>query len=214
MTDLNKIKEWALYWSRSAVAPMLIEEFSDASGTPMEDAEVMFGAAKLVELIDRLEAAEKRVAAMEYSDYLQWHAMACKNGERAEKAEAELARRDAAAGEPVAEIKWDGTDLTVQNVKDGFSFGVTKVYSAPQPAALPPEVTEQDAPLGCSAHGANCWMVGANWMRERTKALGCQPPKEFVVNMPDVEKWRRAQGAYRVLVEKEIKAAGWSIADE
>lgn len=58
---------------------------------------------------------------------------------------------------------------------------VRTLYTAPPPAALPPEVTEQDAPLGCSAHGANCWMVGANWMRERTKALGGQPPKEFVV---------------------------------
>ena len=29
---------------------------------------------------------------------------------------------------PDAEIKWDGTNLTVQNVRDGFSFGVTPVF--------------------------------------------------------------------------------------
>lgn len=31
---------------------------------------------------------------------------------------------------PDAEIKWDGTNLTVQNVRDGFSFGVTPVFVA------------------------------------------------------------------------------------
>jgi hypothetical protein len=42
-----------------------------------------------------------------------------------------LAAYEQAAKESVAEIKWDGTELSVQNVADWFSFGITKVYTAP-----------------------------------------------------------------------------------
>ncbi|WP_459175775.1 hypothetical protein [Ewingella americana] len=44
----------------------------------------------------------------------------------AKAVEAEFSRN------PDAEIKWDGTDLTVQNVRDGLSFGVTPVFTTPQ----------------------------------------------------------------------------------
>lgn len=42
-----------------------------------------------------------------------------------------------AQGVPDAEIKWDGTDFTVQNVRDGFSYGITPVFTAPQLPVVP-----------------------------------------------------------------------------
>lgn len=43
-----------------------------------------------------------------------------------------LERRKADSAEPAAQIKWNGTELSVQNVRDGFSYGVTDIYTAPQ----------------------------------------------------------------------------------
>lgn len=34
-----------------------------------------------------------------------------------------------------AEIKWDGSEFTVQNVRDGFSYGVTQVFTRHVPPA-------------------------------------------------------------------------------
>lgn len=107
------------------------------------------GDADVIELIDALEAAERerdelraeqaehdeQIARMESKFSLAKRALDSKTA-RCEKAEAELRRRDAAAGEPVAEIKWDGAELTVQNVRGGFSYGVTQVYAAVQPSAV------------------------------------------------------------------------------
>lgn len=36
-----------------------------------------------------------------------------------------------------AEIKWDGSEFTVQNVRDGFSYGVTPVFIRPAPQPQP-----------------------------------------------------------------------------
>jgi hypothetical protein len=98
MTDINKLKELAAYWSGSEVACMPVEEFSDVTGTPLADANVMFGAANaLGSLIEQLEAAHQRIAE---SDTLQ---RAVDNLDAERKAlKSELARRDAAAGDPVA----------------------------------------------------------------------------------------------------------------
>ncbi|MFU9138486.1 hypothetical protein [Erwinia tasmaniensis] len=148
----------------------------------------------LQQQVNALEAAEKRVAELEESVTLVGHDMDTVryiNGlseNKITQLEAELARRDAAAGEPVGygvqhrETGKFGSWLKPKSLCSASDdYIAVPLYTAPQPAVL--------------------------------------PPKEFVVNMPDVEKWRspdavRAQGAYRVLVEKEIKAAGGSIADE
>lgn len=108
------------------------------------------GDADVIELIERLEAAERerdelrteqaehdeQIARMESKFSLAKRALDSKTA-RCEKAETELRRRDAAAGEPVAEIKWGGAELTVQNVRVGFGYGVTQVYAAAPPAVLP-----------------------------------------------------------------------------
>ena len=111
----------------------------------------MFGAA--IDAVSRLEAAVRERDEMRHSDYLMWHAMACKNGERARIAEAELAWRDAAAGEPVAfthesEISnMHATGLYIRgfpadrrlNAEEGYTVAL---YTAALPVALPGEVEE------------------------------------------------------------------------
>lgn len=144
MTDLDKLKELAAY--------------NDECGTTMD-----VDPLDLIALIERLEAAEKRVAELEkqYDNRTptEWaYTQACaaleKHRARANKAEAELARRNAAAGEPVLYQKLNGHDGSWSECsKDwyddsrayhrDFNEGahlapVRALFTAAQPAALPP----------------------------------------------------------------------------
>lgn len=87
------------------------------------------------ELREEQAEHDEQIARMEAKFSLAKRALDSKTA-RCDRAEAELRRRDAAAGEPVAEIKWDGAELTVQNVRGGFSYGVTQVYAAVHPSAV------------------------------------------------------------------------------
>lgn len=90
----------------------------------------------VISLISRLEKAERERDDLRSSK--DWYEEAAKGlNSRLLKAKAELSRRDAAAGEPDAEIKWDGEELTVQNIRVGFGFGVTPVYSISPPPVEP-----------------------------------------------------------------------------
>ena len=87
--NTQQLKELALIWSRSEVACMPIEEFSDLTGTPLEDVRVLFGAANVLDdLIDQLESAERE------RDELRLE-IARIGGAKS----IEVLRRDAAAGE-------------------------------------------------------------------------------------------------------------------
>lgn len=167
MSDLNKLKELALIWSRSDVACMQVSEFSDVSGTPLQDSQVMFGAANaLGDFIDRLEAAE-----------------------------AELARRDEAAGEPVAHIIQDESCFpgmvghihvdftpTCRDVKNNGT--VQPLYAATQPSVLPHDI-EPLLEGALKLHGlrtadvghsqlSDSFRFGARWA---AKVLGCKAIK-------------------------------------
>ena len=146
---LPDLKELALIWSRSDVACMPVEEFADVTQTPMEDARVMFGAANaLDEVIERLEAAEKRVGELEErltvvreqrDSELQTNS----------RLEAELARRDKEAGEPVGEVRLgeynseglrDATIVCLHEEADWENFpDGTKLYTAAPPAPSSPD---------------------------------------------------------------------------
>lgn len=147
---LSELKALALIWSRSEVARMPVEEFADVTGTPLEDVRVMFGAANALddlidhneELLKDFEAAEARVKELEeqraedaiYAEgsigriEVLEHFLA--------KAEAELARRDAASGEPVGYLRMtdDDCEFNGHNEFSGGGRGVP-VYTA-QPQAL------------------------------------------------------------------------------
>ena len=105
-------------------------------------------------------------------------------------AEAELARRDAAAGEPVA---W----ISERNLAAlGKQFAVTvqhapvmdlpiALYTAAPPAVLPPEMTIDDAPCHYGSDEAYAWVSGADSMRELFSSLGAQPQKPVVLPSPE-----------------------------
>lgn len=117
---------------------------------------------------------------------------------RAMTAEAEIARRDAAAGEPVAyQIHSDlegwrectperYAEVSTRPLVDGkYSGGwlVRKLHTAAQPAMLPPPMTYANA-LKVSDwknDQASIWTEGANWMREQCFALDAQPQKPVVL---------------------------------
>lgn len=113
------------------------------------------GDADVIELIDALEAAERerdelraeqaehdeQIARMESKFSLAKRALDSKTA-RCDRAEAELRRRDAAAGEPVA---WLNDAYLGRGVLDGETGkedqgpGYIPVYRIPPPAALSPE---------------------------------------------------------------------------
>jgi len=129
--------------------------------------------------------------------------------------EAELARRDAAAGEPVACLYASGDVLTRAECNDDRTFAVcckveSPLYAAPQPAVLPPEmscVNDDKDLLG------QAYIAGYNRAIAAAKSLGCQPPKEFVVKAPFLpHDCDRTEAHYKYI--SAIKAAGGSIAGE
>lgn len=206
--NTQQLKELALIWSRSEVACMPIEEFSDLSGTPLEDVRVLFGAANVLDdLIDQLESAERerdelraeqaehdeQIARMESKFSLAKRALDSKTA-RCEKAEAELRRRDAAAGEAIGEILLgdycdDGTRpasvvcLHDQADWENFPDG-TKLYTAAPPAVLPPEMKPEHDKYDVIDHG---FIAGYNKCRADALALGAQQQK--VVELPEPVKW-------------------------
>lgn len=123
---------------------------------------------------------------------------------RALTAEAETARRDAAAGEPEFYVRYrsDGgyegplhKDATEECRKQSWS----PLYTAATPAVLPPEIFMSDAVKG---NVTSDFMDGANWMREQCLALGAQQQK--VVDLPD-HKFRECVNG---LLEEAIAYAG------
>lgn len=106
--------------------------------------------------------------------------------DRLEAAEAELARRDASAGEPVAVVGsdfslfWAGSGpiaplIQRHNIKVG-----AKLYTAAQPSAVPPEMTLENA-KGLTVFGKDNWCKAYNQAIADAKALGCKAEKVVVL---------------------------------
>lgn len=108
LTDSVASKEWAYGPAVQAVLEALAAERQRADKAELE----LIKPLPIGELIQRLEG----------QTYEKWFSLSYLKAEQV----------------PDAEIKWDGTDLTVQNVRDGFSFGVTPVFTVPNiPTSLP-----------------------------------------------------------------------------
>lgn len=118
-----------------------------------------------------------------YSEHLQYHI------DRQCKAEAELARRDAAAGEPDGYIFCHPSGKNFWSVSHDDTAGhngVKPFYFAAQPAMVPPAIsTEGLDPESKDIDEVRnlAHIVGANWMREQAVALGAQQQK--VVELPE-----------------------------
>lgn len=133
----------------------------------------------------KAEVAEQRIAELE-SSLVSASTMQTIHREACQKAESEIARRDKAAGEPVATLRVRNEDNSLHGIdwnQLGDADGDWKLYLA-QPAVLPPEVTdladyEKDNIRFMSKSEAA--IQGANWMREQVKALGAQPEKVVVL---------------------------------
>lgn len=135
----------------------------------------------------RAEQAEhdEQIARMESKFSLAKRALDSKTA-RCEKAEAELSRRDAAAGEPVAVLYRNGDVLTKAECGEYFEICCkveTPLYTAAPPAVLPPEVTEPVGEYCLDDREGLAWLAGANWMRQHCLELGAQQQK--VVELPD-----------------------------
>lgn len=87
---------------------------------------------------------------------------------------AELARREAAAGEPVGLIRENPDDIGLMAEFEVMPPAGTKLYTAARPAVLPPEVFMSDAIKG---NVTSDFMDGANWMRQQCLDLGAQQQK-------------------------------------
>lgn len=130
----------------------------------------MFGAA--IDAVARLEAAERE------RDELR----------------AEIARRDAVAGEPVAwQYRYNYGKVGDWHTVDSESecnhlpcYERRPIYTTAQPAVLPPEMINADAPCDYSSEETFAWVAGANWMREQCLALGAQ--QQNVVELPTERK--------------------------
>ncbi|KYP84762.1 hypothetical protein WB66_11140 [bacteria symbiont BFo1 of Frankliniella occidentalis] len=188
---------------------MPIEEFSDLTGTPLEDVRVLFGAANVLDdLIDQLESAERerdelraeqaehdeQIARMESKFSLAKRALDSKTA-RCEKAEAELRRRDAAAGEPVA-LRWRFIPMYSDvpfmhwtyidnpkffpDIRAMEGAEIQEVFSVAPPAVLPSEKVSLN-------NGVIGFDEGYNQCLSDALALGAQQQK--VVELPEPVKW-------------------------
>lgn len=189
MSDLNKLDnlkaaaregKWPTVWTEKKALALLAK-----LSTPDT----------IIELFERLEAAEAK-----YTEVSGWYA---KMKTRMLAAEAELARRDKEAGEPVI-LRPFGEDSQNAFVRceESHPFAV-KLYAA-QPAALPPEILNSDAPDHYTSDETYAWVAGANWMREHAKALGVKPLR--VKKLPKIK--HPAQFDYADEVIEALKAQG------
>ncbi|KHT21035.1 hypothetical protein [Pectobacterium brasiliense] len=117
--------------------------------------------AELQEMVSRLLAAEAQLASVSanydkavmrnISERYQKDAANSALVQRAAELEAQLAELRGQAAD--AEIKWDGSEFTVQNVRDGFSYGVTPVFIRPVPPAASQPSRVTPVPLAELAEG-------------------------------------------------------------
>lgn len=130
---------------------------------------------------------------------------------RAEKAEAEIARRDAAAGEPLLRDVFEswyqtymGTPASVlitlrtangYHETEGDRLNISwAAYqrAALQPAVLPPELSFNEALQLMHEYmlvgDANSFLMGAKWMRAQALALGVQQQKPVVLPEPERQR--------------------------
>jgi len=218
--NTQQLKELALIWSRSEVACMPIEEFSDLTGTPLEDVRVLFGAANVLDdLIDQLESAERerdelraeqaehdeQIARMESKFSLAKRALDSKTA-RCEKAETELRRRDAEAGEPYGYVHKSLYEAVgsagLSNDHEAYRDSPAHIalYTAAPPAVLPPkyadeltvraELIEAYSKTQCEiAQELGCDSDNESILKAicEIKELGAQQQK--VVELPDPVKW-------------------------
>lgn len=180
----------------------------------------------LFPLLGRMEAAERerdelRAIAEEQSK------LAGSNAPMAQKAEAEIARRDAAAGEPVAVISEDSLAELKQSYRPVLAFrpdhkrnspGIS-LYTAAQPAVVPDIVrgttsTPFNSSIAYSPETA--FIAGANWMREQCLELGAQQQKVVELHKRKSTEVISGQRYSYVLLEDllpELDAAGvkWEV---
>lgn len=170
MIDLNRLKEVAKsvdHWAR--MAGFTSQQESVLSATQLSEIAALINSAqqRIAELEDfnRVDMKLKRVIA-----------------NRLEAAEAEIARRDQAAGEPVGYVR-AGESKVLDRLKQHQAVEIaifrTRSFSddmplfAAQPAALPPEYA--------LTVDFNDYHLGWNSCLNAAKALGAQPEKVVVL---------------------------------
>ena len=202
MKDINKLKE--LESKRQGVFGMMAGSTHPRTGKLITAEKETLRLIELVneygEVIERLEAAEQRIAEQDA-------VIAQRNAERDRLIIVD--RRDAAAGEPDyfihrvevcdsygpdVELRAYRNSLDASKSKDDHGGEVIEVFTtAAQPAALPPEVTpafmrevgEYELHVKMDTREAEYCAMSANWMRQQAIALGCKP---FIVDSKSFER--------------------------
>lgn len=153
----------------------------------------------LISAIERLEAAERERDELKALAEGQSELAGC-NAARAQKAEEEIARRDAAVVEPVS---WPDMPFSFEELKgmhgatfaNGYVRGwarkcesVTmkgRLYTAAPHALLPPEMKPEPDKYDVIDHG---FIAGYNKCRSDALVLGAQQQQK-VVELPEPVKW-------------------------
>lgn len=165
-----------------------------------------FRGKSIISLAKLIAERDKRIAELEA---LTEHLNKAAHNEHAAlvKAEAELARRDAVAGEPVGYevITASGEVMTLCKTESGQSYlnmncTLRPVFTSAQPSALPPEMENiSDNPTA----DINPFIDGWNAAIQEAKALGCKAIKlpgfselielsDCIPSVKDVSLWDAA----------------------
>jgi len=132
---------------------------------------------------------------------------------RLEAAETELARRDAAAGDPVVimHVDWRSADEYEFEIQQRMPDGAHKLFTAAQPVALPPYkagLQRADRPFDAGK------VAGWNECVDELKALGAKP-----VKLPPTDNqlaeviraWNRAEYPGPAAYDAMRKAMGFTV---
>lgn len=126
------------------------------------------------------------------------------NAARAQKAEAEIARRDAAAGEPVAVLYRNGDVLTKAECGKYFEICCkveTPLYTAAPPAVLPPDITFESKGF----RSLTSEDMAYNLALMKARELGAQ--QQEVVELDNVFSVNVAGVAVRVVLLKDVSTS-------
>lgn len=185
MSDLNKLEE-----KRQRVFIMMAGCKNPRTGKLVTAGEETLRLIELVndygDVLKHLEAAQQRIAELEYSCKVSDGACSIAEQQRghwmqrANVAEAELARRDAAASEPV--YIYGGAELSKDKADEYKTFGreIRVLYREAQPSALPSEIDTSDLDRSSNEREVIINIAGCDGYNQAiadAKMLGCKAIK-------------------------------------
>lgn len=178
-----------------------------------------FSPSAAVELLDSLQDAQKRIAELEANAGISQQARD-ELLARAIKAEEELARREAAKGEPVAWQFYDDGNWYNGVNNNGHrrntekaGYRVRDLYPAPQPATLPSELDNDSGFVDLYRNGYNKAISDARELGCKSAPIVELPPDYS--HSPDFTEYHLGWNRRENSDKEQLEAAGikWKIID-